>query len=547
MKFFNSKSDKDSEIKQKYGVIKTSMLKYITPTMIFVILMCFAIIFLNYDTLYENYRTNIPLNSLILLVFLFSMIEAFKNNINVYNTARFFKGMEKQIKAPVVNEEAVGKLKDMLDTSAYLINTQNTFKLVDNLQKYGHPLVTDNDARLIKSKLGFRVRTQRASISFMSGLLVMLGLIGTFWGLLLTIGSVGEAMDVIATQADSLGSSEGSGIGGIIQSISAPLQGMGLAFSSSLFGLAGSLVVGFFNYSCAQAQDSAIEDFSRWIDENIPSVGSEEEKILQLESKSKKTEFSDKANIQQVPQSGDSIPNNGLSFDGDFMKDLITQVLYTLKQSMELQSSFNENFENFSRSQGHIKELLHDQNEIAKENQDINSKSNQNVLILSELVKEGNDITKHGNVITEELKKATSDLTNNSDGQYKQILENQKILSVIASSVGNSNAIFTQMDSTLKDKADVQKQLNKEVSEILNKIPSSEYKVIGAACDDMTNSIQKMEKSLKENIAVMKDVAKEGNIERMARLLKEMQVFWLQMKQNAFEVVKKDNKKDFSD
>jgi len=85
MKFFNSKSDKDSEIKQKYGVIKTSMLKYITPTMIFVILMCFAIIFLNYDTLYENYRTNIPLNSLILLVFLFSMIEAFKNNINVYN------------------------------------------------------------------------------------------------------------------------------------------------------------------------------------------------------------------------------------------------------------------------------------------------------------------------------------------------------------------------------------------------------------------------------------------------------------------------------
>jgi len=370
--------------------------------------------------------------------------------------------------------------------------------------------VTDNDARLIKSKLGFRVRTQRASISFMSGLLVMLGLIGTFWGLLLTIGSVGEAMDVIATQADSLGSSEGSGIGGIIQSISAPLQGMGLAFSSSLFGLAGSLVVGFFNYSCAQAQDSAIEDFSRWIDENIPSVGSEEEKILQLESKSKKTEF-------------------------------------TLKQSMELQSSFNENFENFSRSQGHIKELLHDQNEIAKENQDINSKSNQNVLILSELVKEGNDITKHGNVLTEELKKATSDLTNNSDGQYKQILENQKILSVIASSVGNSNAIFTQMDSTLKDKADVQKQLNKEVSEILNKIPSSEYKVIGAACDDMTNSIQKMEKSLKENIAVMKDVAKEGNIERMARLLKEMQVFWLQMKQNAFEVVKKDNKKDFSD
>ena len=61
-------------------------------------------------------------------------------------------------------------------------------------------------------------------------------------------------------------------IGGFIESIAAPLQGMGLAFSSSLFGLSGSLLLGFINFFCGRAQNKAIENFSRWVDNRIPKL-----------------------------------------------------------------------------------------------------------------------------------------------------------------------------------------------------------------------------------------------------------------------------------
>ena len=59
---------------------------------------------------------------------------------------------------------------------------------------------------------------------------------------------------------------------GFISSPSAPLQGMGLAFSSSLFGLSGSLLVGTFQFFTSGAQDTFIESFSRWLDEQIPDI-----------------------------------------------------------------------------------------------------------------------------------------------------------------------------------------------------------------------------------------------------------------------------------
>ncbi|MEZ5596305.1 MAG: hypothetical protein R3E84_07935 [Pseudomonadales bacterium] len=127
---------------------------------------------------------------------------------------------------------------------------------------------------MIKSKLGFRVSLMRANTGFLAGILVMLGLLGTFLGLLNTIDSIGIAMSSMS----SIGDADPEAMSAFLASIAAPLKGMGLAFSSSLFGLSGSLLISFVNYLCGGVHDRFIENCSRWIDDRIPTPSQEARK-----------------------------------------------------------------------------------------------------------------------------------------------------------------------------------------------------------------------------------------------------------------------------
>nr|WP_144300310.1 flagellar motor protein MotA [Elioraea rosea] len=93
------------------------------------------------------------------------------------------------------------------------------------------------------------------------GLLIFLGLLGTFWGLLQTIAAIA---DVIG------GMSVGSGdlptlFNQLKSGLEAPLRGMGTAFSASLFGLASSLVLGFLDLNAGQAQNRFYMDLEEWL------------------------------------------------------------------------------------------------------------------------------------------------------------------------------------------------------------------------------------------------------------------------------------------
>ncbi len=252
----------------RFGNLKTGFFEYVTPTMIATVVLVLVLIFMNQDQLVENFNTNVMLNSLIFLIIFIAIGLSTINNINLMHAVRFFSEIEAHMDSGKTGEEDIRELQNILESRAFLVNTKRSFTLLDNLKHYNHPLVSDTDARLIKSKLGFRMRSARSRVSFLAGLLVMLGLIGTFWGLLITIGAVGEALNSISVSGSDAGS-----MGGIISAISKPLDGMGLAFSTSLFGLSGSLLVGFYNYVCSSAQDMAIEDMSRWIDDHIPEPG----------------------------------------------------------------------------------------------------------------------------------------------------------------------------------------------------------------------------------------------------------------------------------
>ena len=115
--------------------------------------------------------------------------------------------------------------------------------------------------RSLLDGIASRLDESRDISRYLIGLLIFLGLLGTFWGLLQTIGSVST---VIATL--NIGSGEmGTVFDDLKKGLQAPLSGMGTAFSSSLFGLAGSLVLGFLELQAGQAQNRFYNDLEDWL------------------------------------------------------------------------------------------------------------------------------------------------------------------------------------------------------------------------------------------------------------------------------------------
>jgi hypothetical protein len=135
---------------------------------------------------------------------------------------------------------------------------------------------------------GVRVRLDesRDIARYLAGLLVFLGLLGTFWGLLDTIGGVVKVIGGLspADLADTEKTAAVASFSALISGLEGPLGGMGTAFSSSLFGLAGSLVVGFLDLQAGHAQNRFFNDMEDWLSEltHLPSgtVGAESERGL---------------------------------------------------------------------------------------------------------------------------------------------------------------------------------------------------------------------------------------------------------------------------
>ncbi len=115
--------------------------------------------------------------------------------------------------------------------------------------------------RSLLDGLESRLDEGRELSRYMTGLLIFLGLLGTFWGLLLTVASVSDVisgMSVGSGDLNALFDQLKSGLG-------RPLRGMGTAFSSSMFGLAGALVLGFLDLTAGQAQNRFFNELEEWL------------------------------------------------------------------------------------------------------------------------------------------------------------------------------------------------------------------------------------------------------------------------------------------
>jgi hypothetical protein len=127
--------------------------------------------------------------------------------------------------------------------------------------------LTSSSLRSVLDGVEARLDEQRETSRYLIGLLIFLGLLGTFWGLLMTANSVGETI-------------RGLNVGGtdpaqmfetLRKGLEAPLSGMGTAFSTSLFGLASSLVLGFLDLQASRAQSRFANDLETWLTRLAPA------------------------------------------------------------------------------------------------------------------------------------------------------------------------------------------------------------------------------------------------------------------------------------
>src|SRR6516165_9191955 len=121
--------------------------------------------------------------------------------------------------------------------------------------------------RAILDSIATRLDEGRELSRYLVGLLVFLGLLGTFWGLLETVHSISGVIESMRTGTDNA-----TMFDDLKQGLSMPIAGMSISFTSSLFGLAGSLILGFLDLQAGQAQNRFYSEFEEFLASHVQTT-----------------------------------------------------------------------------------------------------------------------------------------------------------------------------------------------------------------------------------------------------------------------------------
>ncbi len=198
-----------------------------------------------YLPLRDAFIANAPLNGLILGVFLIGIFYNFRQVFMLHPEVSWIESFRADRETPT--QVAPPKL---LAPMATMLGEHH-----DRLS------LSALSMRSLLDGIYSRLDESRDLSRYIIGLLIFLGLLGTFWGLLSTVASI---RDVISSL--SVSSGDASAVFSSLKSgLEAPLGGMGTAFSSSLFGLSGSLILGFLDLQAGQAQNRFYNDLEEWL------------------------------------------------------------------------------------------------------------------------------------------------------------------------------------------------------------------------------------------------------------------------------------------
>ena len=273
--------------------MQQSLNQYLLRVGIFLALV-FVVVVLLYPVLQNAFLSNIFINLIILaglaIGIIFNLIRLVGLNIDYIALANF-----------EINKSP----KSFLNNNGNLKNISADLKQIDGRFVFKSSVIN----RLIENT-DMSLSSVRETSKYLVGLLVFLGLLGTFWGLLKTIGSVGNVISGLGIDDTNVAGFFNS----LKDGLNAPLQGMSIAFSSSLLGLAGSLILGFMDINLGQAQNKFSLFFEKTLENNsIPDF--------------LKSSTSDNLSQQALQK----------------IYDNLDSVVYSLKQTSENQNEINSN------------------------------------------------------------------------------------------------------------------------------------------------------------------------------------------------------------
>ena len=220
---------------------------YLTRMVLFLCVVAVAAtwMFVGFDTIPRAFMANRWLNGLIIGVILLGIGYIFRQIISLSPEVDWIEAFRR-------NEPslAVQKPPRLLASMATMLG-----------ERQGRLSLSAMSMRALLDSIASRLDESRDIARYLIALLIFLGLLGTFWGLLDTIFSVAAVV-----QGLSVGDGDITTIfDDLKKGLQAPLSGMGTAFSSSLFGLAGSLVLGFLDLQASQAQNRFYNDLEEWL------------------------------------------------------------------------------------------------------------------------------------------------------------------------------------------------------------------------------------------------------------------------------------------
>ena len=215
---------------------------------LFLILAILLAIILDGQTqqLRHSFLANPGLNALIIGVLVVGIVYAFRQVLRLYPEITWVNNF--RISDPGITTDK---------TTPTLLAPMATM-LKD---RTGHLSLATGATRSLLDSVASRLDEQRETTRYLVGLLVFLGLLGTFWGLLQTVSSVGATIGALDTNA-------GESVmlfDQLKEGLSGPLKGMGTAFSCSMFGLAGSLILGFLDLQAGHAQGRFYNELEDWL------------------------------------------------------------------------------------------------------------------------------------------------------------------------------------------------------------------------------------------------------------------------------------------
>jgi hypothetical protein len=226
---------------------------YLVRMLVFLIL-CALIIFVIHQQIWVAFKANPPLNALIIGVLLIGIMLSFRQVIRLFPEVAWVNQFRLADPGITVTRPPV-----LLAPMAAILRDRTGRMTISSLTMRG-----------ILDSIAIRLDEAREISRYMTGLLIFLGLLGTFWGLIETVGSVGKVLETL-----NVGGDAGSVFDTLKEGLAAPLSGMGISFSSSLFGLAGSLVLGFLDLQMSQAQNRFHTDLEDWLATTVRDLGGE--------------------------------------------------------------------------------------------------------------------------------------------------------------------------------------------------------------------------------------------------------------------------------